>query len=79
MTVPHNPTGDGAPSVTRITNGVPEDASLKELLSRMTLDLSRLVRLEVELAKVELKDEVVRGAKLPVSWAERGLPGAWSF
>jgi hypothetical protein len=39
------------------------DKSLAELFSAMTSDLSTLMRKEVELAKVETRDEVSRAAK----------------
>jgi uncharacterized membrane protein YqjE len=40
-----------------------QDASLPELLSQTTQDLSALLRAEVELAKVELKEEATTAAK----------------
>jgi uncharacterized membrane protein YqjE len=40
-----------------------QDASLAELLSQTTQDLSALLRAEVELAKVELKEEATTAAK----------------
>jgi len=75
--VPDNQTGngDGTSSVARVTNGVPADASLKELLSRMSSDLSHLVRLEVELAKVEIKDEVARTGKAAAFLGGTGFAG----
>ena len=39
------------------------DASVSELLSRVTDDFSQLVRTHVELAKVEIKDEASRAGK----------------
>jgi hypothetical protein len=39
------------------------DASLGELFSNLTSDLSALMRDEMQLAKVELKDEVVKAGK----------------
>lgn len=43
--------------------GGTNDASLGELLSRMADDLSLLARKEVELAKVEIKEEVSQAGK----------------
>jgi hypothetical protein len=40
-----------------------EDRSLGELLGDVTRDLSTLVRQEIELAKVEIKDEVTKAGK----------------
>jgi uncharacterized membrane protein YqjE len=39
------------------------DDSLGELFSRMTTDVGRLVSTQVELAKVEIKEEVTRAGK----------------
>jgi uncharacterized membrane protein YqjE len=51
----------------RSTNGATQpiepDSSIGELLSRVTDDFSTLVRTHVELAKVEIKDEVARAGK----------------
>jgi uncharacterized membrane protein YqjE len=45
------------------TQPIEPDASVGELLSRVTDDFSQLVRTHVELAKVEIKDEVTRASK----------------
>jgi len=45
------------------TSPMEADASIGELLSRVTEDFSQLVRTHVELAKVEIKDEVSRAGK----------------
>ena len=45
------------------TQPIEPDASVGELLSRVTDDFSQLVRTHVELAKVEIKDEAVRAGK----------------
>jgi uncharacterized membrane protein YqjE len=45
------------------TEPLEPDASVGELLSRVTDDFSALVRTHVELAKVEVKDEVARAGK----------------
>lgn len=45
------------------TQPIEPDASVGELLSRVTDDFSQLVRTHVELAKVEIKEEVTRAGK----------------
>ena len=45
------------------TQSVGGDASVGELLSRVTDDFSTLVRTHVELAKVEIKEEVTKAGK----------------
>jgi uncharacterized membrane protein YqjE len=45
------------------TEPIDPDQSLAELLSRMTSDVGRLVSTQVELAKVEIKEEVARAGK----------------
>jgi uncharacterized membrane protein YqjE len=45
------------------TQPIDPDQSLAELLSRMTSDVGRLVSTQVELAKVEIKEEVARAGK----------------
>jgi uncharacterized membrane protein YqjE len=45
------------------TQPVDPDQSLGELVSRMTTDVGRLVSTQLELAKVEIKDEVARAGK----------------
>jgi uncharacterized membrane protein YqjE len=58
------------------TRPIEPDASVGDLLSRVTDDFSQLVRTHVELAKVEIKDEVARagrGAGLLTGGAVAGL------
>ena len=45
------------------TQPLEPDSSLGELLSRLTTDFSGLVSTQVELAKVEIKEEVARAGK----------------
>ncbi len=45
------------------TQPVEPDASVPELLRRVTDDVSELVRTHLELAKVEIKDEIARTGK----------------
>ncbi len=45
------------------TRPIEPDASVSELLGRVTDDFSQLVRTHVELAKVEIKEEVARAGK----------------
>ncbi len=47
----------------RATRPIEPDASVGELLSRVTDDFSQLVRTHVELAKVEIKEEVTRAGR----------------
>jgi uncharacterized membrane protein YqjE len=63
MTVPDSPTADSAASASGIAPNVPADPRLLDLLGRISADLTHLVHTEVELAKVEIKDEVARTAK----------------
>ena len=42
---------------------VDPDQSLSELVSRMTTDVGKLVSTQIELAKVEIKDEVKRAGR----------------
>lgn len=45
------------------TEPIDADRSLGELVSRMTSDVSALVSTQIELAKVEIKEEVARAGK----------------
>jgi uncharacterized membrane protein YqjE len=45
------------------TEPIEADRSLGELISRMTSDVSALVSTQIELAKVEIKEEVTRAGK----------------
>lgn len=65
----HRPTRT-APPRDAVTDGhdhatepIAPDASIGELLSRVTDDFNQLVRSHVELAKVEIKEEVSRAGK----------------
>ena len=51
------------------------DASLGELISEMTTDLSELFRKEVQLAKVEAREEVGRASKGAAMLGAAGLAG----
>jgi uncharacterized membrane protein YqjE len=63
MTEPDSPRGsDGAASGSGFTTEIPADARLMDLVGRMSSDVSHVVRAELELAKVEIKDEMVRTA-----------------
>jgi uncharacterized membrane protein YqjE len=46
-----------------LTEPIEPDQSLGELVQRMTSDVGRLVSTQIELAKVEIKDEVSRAGK----------------
>lgn len=58
---------------------VRDDASLGELFSRLTADLSKLVRDEVELAKVEINSAVENARTAGISIGAAGLLGLMSF
>lgn len=69
---------------------VETEPSLGELVSEMTADLSTLMRKEVELAKVEIKEQVTRSAKAGGMFGGAGFAGymaivllsfaaAWAF
>ena len=45
------------------TQPIEPEQSLGELLSRMTSDFSKLVSTQIELAKLEIKDEVAKAGK----------------
>ncbi|HET9611588.1 MAG TPA: phage holin family protein [Acidimicrobiales bacterium] len=47
----------------RVAGGDVEDASLGELFSNLTSDLGDLLRSEMELAKVEMKEEAVKAGR----------------
>jgi uncharacterized membrane protein YqjE len=55
-------TGDGTASGSGLTSQIPADARLMDLVGRMSSDVTHIVRAELELAKVEIKDEVARTA-----------------
>jgi hypothetical protein len=52
-----------------------EDASVGELVSRVTTDLSTLMRQELELAKAELKEEAVQAGKAAGLFGAGGVAG----
>lgn len=64
---PAIPADQGSASVgqgaTRVGSGTSSDASIGDLISKATSDLSTLMRQEVELAKLELKAEVQKAGK----------------
>jgi uncharacterized membrane protein YqjE len=62
MTAPDSPSAGSSGNGSGLTPDVPADARLLDLLGRISSDLTHLVQTEVELAKVEIKDEVVRTA-----------------
>lgn len=51
------------PHATSATEPLMPEASLGDLFGRMTTDLSTLVRKELELAKVEMKEEATKAGK----------------
>ena len=58
---------------------VREDSSLGDLFSRLTSDLSKLMRDEVQLAKVEMKETVREAGTAGVSIGAAGLLGFMAF
>lgn len=58
---------------------VRENASLGELFSRLTADVSKLVRDEVELAKVEINQTVESARTAGISFGAAGLLGLMAF
>jgi uncharacterized membrane protein YqjE len=52
-----------APAADDGTEPIDADQSLSELVSRMTSDVGQLVSTQLELAKVEIKEEVARAGK----------------
>jgi uncharacterized membrane protein YqjE len=56
-----------------------EKASLGELFSRLTADLSKLVRDEVELAKVEINRTVESARTAGISFGAAGFLGLMAF
>ncbi len=55
------------------------NASLGELFSRLTADLSKLVRDEVELAKVEINESVQSARTAGISFGAAGVLGLTAF
>ena len=66
------PGTDGQPRTDDASGAEP---SLAELLSRTTQDLSGLLRAEVELAKVELKEEATTAARAGAMFGAAGVLG----
>jgi flagellar motor component MotA len=58
---------------------VREDTSLGDLFSRLTDDLSRLMRDEVELAKVEMKETAKEAGTAGASLGAAGVLGLMAF
>ncbi|HEV3365552.1 MAG TPA: phage holin family protein [Acidimicrobiia bacterium] len=58
---------------------VRDDTSLGELFSRLTADLSKLMRDEVELAKVEINETVTNARTAGVSFGAAGVLGLMGF
>jgi uncharacterized membrane protein YqjE len=54
---------DHSPHTPDPSQPVDPDQSLGELISRMTSDVGQLVSTQIELAKVEIKEEVARAGK----------------
>ena len=51
------------PGATDPAQPVEPDQSLSDLVSRLTTDVGNLIGTQIELAKVEIKDEVTRAGK----------------
>ena len=58
---------------------VRENASLGQLFSRLTEDLSNLVRSEIELAKVEINETVKSARTAGISFGAAGFLGVMAF
>ena len=63
----------------RPTYTTAEERSLKELFSEMTGEISLLVRKEVELAKLEMKEKASLAAKGGVAMAVGGVMGLFAL
>jgi len=59
--------------------GARDEESLGELFSRLTADLSKLMRDEVELAKVEINEAVQSARTAGVSFGAAGVLGLMAF
>jgi uncharacterized membrane protein YqjE len=59
--------------------GARDEQSLGELFSRLTADLSKLMRDEVELAKVEINEAVQSARTAGVSFGAAGVLGLMAF
>lgn len=54
---------DGRRAATDVTEPIDSDQSLSQLMSRLSSDFGELVSTQVELAKVELKEEATRAGR----------------
>ena len=59
--------------------GARDEESLGELFSRLTADLSKLMRDEVELAKVEINEAVKSARTAGISFGAAGVLGLMAF
>jgi len=76
MTPPDSPSADGDSVTTSgLAPDLPADAALMDMLRRISSDLSHLVHTEVDLAKVEIKDEVMTTVKAAGFLGGTGLSG----
>ena len=71
----HRPETTTTPPPEALTTPKRSEASLGELLSEMTSDLSSLFRQEVELAQVEARQEASRAARAGSKLAVAGVAG----
>lgn len=71
----HGDSGASPASGTTSTSGSSETRSLGEIVGEITTDLSALFKQEVELAKVELKQEATKAGKGAGMLAGAGLAG----
>lgn len=76
MTTPPDP-GPGASAASQVSAGSADtsDRSLSDLLSTLTAQLSTLFRKEVELAQIEVKQEIRRGGKAAGALGAAGAAG----
>ncbi len=75
-TIPHDPqSGSGQGTVDLAVEAKRSDRSLGDLFSEMTAELSNLFRNEVELAKVETRDELKRAGKVGGMFGGAALAG----
>ncbi len=67
--------GSAATSRSRSSAGAPAERPLTELLSDVTAQLQQLLRKEIELAKVETKEQVDRAVKGAAAFGAAGVVG----
>ena len=67
--------GTSAPQLTRDGSAEPAGQSVGSLIGEVANDLSQLMRQEVELAKAEIKQEVVKTGKAAGMFGGAGLAG----